>query len=422
MKKIKYLILGIFTFIISTNIVFAAGTASLSTNVSTIENGSKVKATLSLRGVAAWNVTIHSSGSTSGCTEKFVGDSGTAQNVNKTFTVTCPATSTGIINFSVSGDITSANGENVKISGSKSVKVVTPRQKSSNNKLKSLSITGFEITPAFNVDTKEYQLLVPSTTEKITINAAKEDRYASIEGTGEKEVHEGANFFEVIVTSETGVSNIYTITVTVEDLNPIEVTIGKEKFTVVKEARNLVKPDLFDETTIKINDIDVPAFVNEVSKYILVGLKDSNSQIELYIYKGDKYIKYKEFNSGKVSVIFLEDIKKPKYFEKTSLTLDDEKIVAYKHNDLVLVYATNIATGKTNYYSYDDEEKTLQIFDINDYSNLVSKTENSKIIIVILSILLIISIIISTLLYFDIKKTSKIKIKEGYKKNKPSKK
>ena len=422
MKKIKYLILGILAFVISTNIVFAAGTASLSTNASTIENGSRVKATLSLRGVAAWNVTIHSSGATSGCTEKFVGDSGTAQNVNKTFTVTCTATSTGIINFYVSGDITSANGENVKISGSKSVKVVTPRQKSSNNKLKSLSITGFEITPVFNVNTKEYQLLVPSTTEKITINAAKEDSYASIEGTGEKEVHEGANFFEVIVTSETGVSNIYTITVTVEDLNPIVVTIGKEKFTVVKEARNLVKPDLFDETTIKINDIDIPAFINEVSKYTLVGLKDSNGKIELYIYKGNEYIKYKEFNSGKISVIFLEDEKKPKYFEKTSITLNDEKIVAYKHNDLVLVYATNIATGKTNYYSYDDEEKTLQIFNINDYINLISKTEKAKIVIVIVSILLAISIIISALLYFNFKKTNKIKIKEEFKKSKSSKK
>ncbi|MDD2409745.1 MAG: cadherin-like beta sandwich domain-containing protein [Bacilli bacterium] len=422
MKKIKYLIIGIFAFIFASNIVFAAGTASLSTNASTIENGSRVKASLSLRGVAAWNVTIHSSGATSGCTEKFVGDSGTAQNINKTFTVTCTSTSTGIINFSVSGDITSANGENVKISGSKSVKVVTPRQKSSNNKLKSLSITGFELTPAFNVNTKEYQLLVPSTTEKITINAAKEDSYASIEGTGEKEVHEGANFFEVIVTSETGVSNIYTITVTVEDLNPIEVTIGKGKFTVVKEARNLVKPDLFDETTIKINDIDVPAFTNSVSKYTLVGLKDSNGKIELYIYKKDKYTKYKEFNSDKISVIFLEDVKKPKHFEKISLTLNEEKVVAYKYNDLILVYATNIATGKTNYYSYDDEEKTLQIFDINDYINSISKTENSKIIIIILSILLLISIIISTLLYFNFKKPKKIKIKEEYKKIKPSKK
>lgn len=422
MKKIKYLILGIFTFIISANIVFAAGTASLSTNASTIENGSRVKATLSLRGVAAWNVTIHSSGATSGCTEKFVGDSGTTQNVNKTFTVSCAATSTGIINFSVSGDITSANGENVKISGSKSVKVVAPRPKSSNNKLKSLSISGFELTPAFRTDIKEYQVLVPSTTEKITINATKEDSYATVEGAGAKNVQEGANFFEVIVTSETGVSNVYTITVTVEDLNPIEVTIGKEKFTVVKEARNLVKPDLFDETTIKINNIDVPAFTNEVSKYTLVGLKDSNGVIELYIYKQDKYFKYKEFNSGKISVIFLEEEKKPKYFEQTTLTINEDKVKVYKHNDITLIYAINIATGKTNYYSYDAEEKTLQIFDVDNYIDLISKNENSKIIIFLLAGLLIIITSISILLYYNANKIKKLNLKEEGKKNKPSKK
>lgn len=422
MKKIKYMITTIFTFMFSINIVLAAGTASLSTNASTIENGDRVTATITLRTVAAWNVSINSSGATSGCTEKFVGDSGTAKNTTKTFSVTCKSTSTGTINFSISGDITSADGVNVKISGSKSVKVVTPREKSTNNRLKSLSILGYELEPGFDADVKEYHLLVPSTTEKITINAVKADNYASLEGTGEKEVNIGANFFEVIVTSETGVSNIYTITVTVEDLNPIEVKLNNKIFTVVKEAKNLPKPDLFDETTIKISDFDIPAFKNDVFNYILVGLKDANGKIGLYIYDNGKYTKYNEYNSGKVNIIILEKKDIPKFFRKATMDIDEEEIKILKHQDLILIYAKNIVTGKDNYYKYDSGEKTIQIFDVNDYINNLTKSKNSQIIIYILSASLFIIIIISILLFRSIHKYKKIETKLQKEKIKPSKK
>ena len=106
MKIIKYLFYSLFTFFFLIPPVYAAGTVTLSVNSGTIENGSKVTATVTAKNVAAWNVTISSSGATSGCTEKFVGDSGTGKNTTKSFSVTCKATSVGIINFSISGDIT----------------------------------------------------------------------------------------------------------------------------------------------------------------------------------------------------------------------------------------------------------------------------------------------------------------------------
>ena len=314
MKIIKYLFYSLFTFFFLIPPVYAAGTATLSVNSGTIENGSKVTATVTAKNVAAWNVTISSSGATSGCTEKFVGDSGTGKNTTKSFSVTCKATSVGIINFSISGDITSENGNNTKISGSKSVKVVTPREKSNNNKLKSLSVSDYTISPEFNASTNEYYLTVPSTTEKITISATKADSYATLEGTGEKEVNLGTNVFEIVVTSETGISNIYKLTVSVEDLNPIEVEINGEKYTVVKEAKNLKKPELFDETTVKINNFDIPAFYNEQVNYTLVGLKNSEGIITLYIYDNGKYQMYHEYTSDKLTVVFLTMDKNIKFF------------------------------------------------------------------------------------------------------------
>ena len=319
--KFKSILLFIFMFLFSSFSVDALG-ASISVSKSTIENGNKVTASVTVSGTAAWNITITSSGATSGCTQKFADATSDGANTTKTFSVTCKSTSTGIINFVMSGDITNSSGENQKISGSKSVTVVTPREKSKNNELKSLSVEGYEISPKFDKDVNEYSVTVPSTVEKINIIAKKADSYASLSGTGEVTVEEGVNTFEIVVTSETGVSNTYKLTVNVEDQNPIEVTVDGKKYTVVKVAKNLIKPELFEESTIKIGEYDIPAFVNDMSNYTLVGLKDENGNIELFVYKDGKYSKYNEFVSDKLSIIFLKMDKVPTNYKKTTITIN----------------------------------------------------------------------------------------------------
>lgn len=398
MKKFKLISLIIFLFAFCTLNVFAAGSASLSVSKGSIENGSSVSASVSIRNAAAWNITITSAGATSGCTQKFVGDSGTGENTSKTFSVTCKSTSTGIISFTMSGDITSSDGANSKISGSKQVNVVVPREKSKNNKLSSLSVEGYEISPKFDANTNEYSVVVPSTVEKINIVAKKADGYAKLNGTGEKDVIEGANTFEIVVTSETGVANTYKLVVNVEDQNPIEVNVDGKKYTVVKVAKDLEKPELFDDTTVKINDFDIPAFVNEVSKYTLVGLKDESGKISLFIYKDGKYIKFNEFKSDSLSIIFMDMKDIPKGYKKTSVKINEESLVAYKASgdSKLLLYGINLATGKKNYYTYDSKEKTLQIFDKDKYLDKLKEEETNKYLIYGLSggILLLIILLI----------------------------
>lgn len=408
MKKISLLLICLFVFLVNVICVSAAGSASISVSKSTIENGSKVTASVTVKNTAAWNVTITSSGSTSGCTQKFVGDSGTGNNTTKTFSVTCKSTSTGIINFVMSGDITSGDGVNTKISGSKSVTVVTPREKSSNNDLKSMSVEGYEISPAFDKDVNEYSVTVPSTVEKINIVAKKADSYSSLEGTGEKTVEEGVNTFEIVVTSETGVSNTYKLTVNVEDQNPIEVVIDGIKYTVVKVAKNLEKPELFDETIIKIGEYDIPAFVNEVSNYTLIGLKDEVGNISLFIYDNGKYTKYNAFMSDKLSIIFLELDKVPTNYKKTTVTINEQKVSGYRvsGDNRLLVYGLNLATGKKNYYTYDKDEKTLQIFDIDNYEKNIKEVKNNQYLIYGLSIA---CLFLSIFMILFIIKSSKLK-------------
>ncbi len=408
MKKFKIFLLSVFVFLVSTICVSAAGSASISVSKSKIENGSKVTASVTVKNTAAWNVTITSSGATSGCTQKFVGDSGTGNNTTKTFSVTCKSTSTGIINFVMSGDITSSDGNNTKISGSKSVTVVVPREKSTNNDLKSLSVEGYEISPKFDKDVNEYSVNVPSTVEKINIVAKKADSYSSIEGTGEKTVEEGVNTFEIVVTSETGVSNTYKLTVNVEDQNPIEVVIDGKKYTVVKIAKNLEKPELFDETTIKIGEYDIPAFVNEVSNYTLVGLKDETGNIGLFIYDKGEYTKYNAFMTDKLSIIFLEIDNVPTGYKKTTVNIDEQKVSGYRvSGDIrLLVYGVNLATGKKNYYTYDKDEKTLQIFDMDNYEEEIKTSKNNQYMIYGLSIAFVFLFILMILFMI---KSSKLK-------------
>ncbi len=398
MKKIKYLIITLLA--LSFNISSAyASSATLSTNASTIENGRSVTATLTLRKVAAWNVEIASGGSTSGCTKKFVGDTGDGKNATKTFTVTCKATSIGRINFFISGDVTSADGTNKKISGSRNVTVVKPREKSTNNKLSSLSVKGYELSPAFDSNTNSYAVSIPSTVKTITIEASKADRYASIEGVGEKEVSSGINNFDVVVTSETGVSNIYKIVVNVEDLDPINVTINDKQYTVVKEKENLVKPELFEDTTVTIGEYEIPAFISEVTNLTLVGLKDEIGNISLYLYDNDNYKPFNEMLTTRLNVMFLNMETPIENFTKTTININGESIIAYKNDFLTIVKALNLANGKEELYTYDEDEKTLQLFNEKAFQELLVINQDIYIIIYILSAAIVVLLLISILLY-----------------------
>lgn len=398
MKKIKYLIITLLA--LSFNISSAyASSATLSTNASTIENGRSVTATLTLRNVAAWNVEIASGGSTSGCTKKFVGDTGDGKNATKTFSVTCKATSIGRINFFISGDVTSADGTNKKISGSKNVTVVKPREKSTNNKLSSLSVKGYELSPAFDSNTNSYAVSIPSTIKTITIEASKADRYASIEGVGEKEVSSGINNFDVVVTSETGVSNIYKIVVNVEDLDSINVTINDKQYTVVKEKENLVKPELFEDTTVTIGEYEIPAFTSEVTNLTLVGLKDEVGNISLYLYDNDNYKPFNEMLTTRLNVMFLNMETPIENFTKTTININGESIIAYKNDFLTIVKALNLANGKEELYTYDEDEKTLQLFNEKAFQELLVINQDIYIIIYILSAAIVVLLLISILLY-----------------------
>ena len=249
---------------------------------------------------------------------------------------------------------------------------------SKDNNLKSLSVEGYEITPEFNKDTLEYAATVPSTIDKINIIANKNDSTASVEGAGEKEVVEGSNPFEIVVTAQNGSTKTYKLVVTVEDINPIELTIDGKKYSVVKRQDNLEKPTGFDETTVKIGEFDIPGFKSETLDLTLVGIKDEEGKISLAIYEDGKYKEYQELNSNQIT-LYLLDLPKNDDYTKTTIKINGKEVEVYKYNKnskYSLVYGKNVETGKEDYYMYDEVEGTFQRYNEEQLEELNEQLTN----------------------------------------------
>ena len=159
-----------------------------------------------------------------------------------------------------------------------------PKVYSTNNYLSSLTVNGKKLIPDFNKNTLEYNIDLDSSIEEISIEAKAEDSKAKISGTGKQKVTEGKNVFNVVVTSEKGTKKIYKVNVNLKDENPIEVTIDNKKYNVIKRKSVLTKPELFKEQEVIINETKIPGFYNETTDYTLIGLKDEEGNINLYIY------------------------------------------------------------------------------------------------------------------------------------------
>lgn len=381
MKSIKYILFCLIINFTGIGIVYAAPSASIAVSNNSIVNGNSVTATVTLKETMAWDIKITSSGNTSGCTKSFV-DVVDSDRTTK-LSVTCKSNGIGSITFKMSGAISNSKREKVNISGSKTVKVVKPREKSNNNNLKSLSVEGYSISPSFNKNTLEYTVNLESNIEKIKINATKEDGYANVSGTGEKEVQEGENKFEITVTSETGKSKVYTVNAIVKDSNPIVKKIDGKNYTIIKRVSALTKPEDFEQTSVIMNEIEIPAFYNEKTKIMLVGLKDEEGNIYLYKYEDntDNYTKYEVLTSKQMTVIFKEPNVEVDGYTKTKIIINDQEYNVYKNTEnknYVLIYGTLLETGESNWYLYNIEENSIQTYMGDFIDNIKTTFEKEK--------------------------------------------
>lgn len=83
-----------------------------------------------------------------------------------------------------------------------------------NNYLKSLYVSGYDISPNFAVNTNTaYTISVPSSVSSVSISATTVNANASISGTGTISLSQGTNTVNLIVTAQNGKKRTYKITI-----------------------------------------------------------------------------------------------------------------------------------------------------------------------------------------------------------------
>ena len=171
---------------------FSSGTKAY--NVSVPEGTSKVTITATANSTKAKSVT--------GTGEKdLTGDS-------TTFTVTCTAEN----NTSTSYTITVNRAKHVEPTPEPE-----PEKKSSDSSLKSLGVSGYKYSPAFNPKTLEYSMTVANGISGLYVQAVPNDPKATLEIEGDSKWAVGKNTIKITVTAEDGSKTVYKVNVTRED-------------------------------------------------------------------------------------------------------------------------------------------------------------------------------------------------------------
>lgn len=255
--------------------------------------------------------------------------------------------------------------------------------------LSALEIEGYSLTPNFSPSVTNYTLNINENVSQITINAESEDPNATIKGNGVIALNSDTEQIELTVSND-GNERVYTINVNMDDDNVITTTINEESYVIVKDSSKLDIPDGFVEKEIIIDGQEVIALYNDKLDITLVGLQDSNNNIEFYIYNENtnSYSPYIVLTFDSLSFYPLGLEEELANYSKYTITINNTDIDCYKlssDSDFSLIYGVNTKTGEKSWYSYDEVENTLQRynFDLDDFYN--NKIKNTQILIYILS-------------------------------------
>lgn len=426
MKKIRLLILFAICFIVGN--VVDASSVSVRVSSNSITKGGSVTVTATINADSG----IYTTEGSLICTGAGVNKSAdmsyedlNTANTSKSFSFTIKPTTSGTVTCSTSNVMIRELKEASRYSlsnGSASITVsepvyVPPKVYSSNNKLKSLGIEGYNITPQFSNDIKEYNIEVPNGTTSVVVTASKDDNSASISGIGEISVNEGVNKIEVKVTAENGNVNTFVINVNVKELDPIEIKVDGKKYTIVRKEGILELLENYEKSSIKLGEEDVLCYKNIVTGNILVGLKDEEGNSKYYSYdeEKNKYTIYNGKKIGGININILEMPSKelPNGYSKVTLEYNDDKIEAYQYiekgvtyaaddstkgNDFYLLYAVNEMNGEKGLYVYDKLEGTIQRFNTNLFMAYQEKVDSYFLYLLIAILILAVSIITFILL------------------------
>ena len=105
-----------------------------------------------------------------------------------------------------------------EVGTTKTYTILVTRDASDNNYLASLNVSEGTLDKTFDKLINDYQVVVPNEIEEIEIYGTKEDAGAGVTGLGIYKLKIGDNNLEIVVTSESGKTNIYRVNVVREPI------------------------------------------------------------------------------------------------------------------------------------------------------------------------------------------------------------
>ena len=189
-------------------------------------------------------------------------------------------TSTVTVNPKIVENNTNPNNNSNSGSNSTSTAQQQPQAKSNVATLANLGIKGQYDFTGFRAAKTSYSVTVPNEAESVEIYASKGQSGQKITGTGVKQLKEGTNAINVVVTAEDGTTTkTYTINI---ERKSAETTDNKEENTEEQpEETSTEEEETFGLKELKIDGLELtPEFKTDVYEYS-TELKEDKASLEL---------------------------------------------------------------------------------------------------------------------------------------------
>ena len=413
MKRIKRVLgLLIFAFLLIPGIGYAASANLSVTSASTGVVGNNLNVTVTLSSgtaIGSWEFDISydrsllqltSSTAESGGTHAANSASSASGIKSKSYNYTFKVLKSGSATIRVTSSdvIDMVNESRMTVNnGSRTVSLKTQAEieasYSSDATLKALSVGEYTISPEFNKDTYEYEVEVPNEISSVNITATKNDANASVTGAGEKELVEGNNKVEIVVTAQKGNSLTYVLNINRKELNPIKVNVDNKDYSFVRKKDLLPELTGFVEDTITYEDTEIPALYNSVLDLKVVGLKDEEGNVSVYTFANGKVDKkYISLTNSELTIMVINIEEKWHGFVNREIDINNTKVKVVslsKDSKQVIVLGKNVLNNDAGYYLYDSTTNTFTPIDLTDIYKLNKNNTIYKLIILLLSIVVV---------------------------------
>ena len=174
------------------------------------------------------------------------------------------------------------------------------REKNNDATLDSITVSEGTLTPAFNKNTLNYTVNVENDVTSIEVSATATDSNATVTGIGTKELNTGDNLINIVVKSESGSENTYTINVIrAKSSNKDLIDIKVDSNSIENFSSNTLKYNLpkvsYSKTSINVEAIlsDPKASVTGVGN---ISLNTGDNKIEIVVTAEDGSTKTYELN------------------------------------------------------------------------------------------------------------------------------